>query len=183
MIVLFFSRQDLKMNYKIESEVFTGTPHIVPCPDDDGITQYYWFPHITLSQNVFLGVNSLKRGEWTVKKKQEIQSVIDESLERHHWVTRCWQEQLKEQKEHLQAALQDFCDRFTSYKPEVLVKHFIISEMLANIEMNPFVQQDWNSFQLHLIGALKYKPLSNNLMNNTSATPAHASSSDETRRR
>src|SRR5688572_6457475 len=118
-----FSRQELETGWKIESEVFTGTPHIVPCPDDDGITQYYWVPHITSSQNEFLGVNSLKRGEWTAKKKQEIQSVIDESLERYHWVTKCWQEQLREQKDCLQTALQKFCDQFTSYTPEMLAKH------------------------------------------------------------
>ncbi|CAB5178235.1 unnamed protein product [Rhizophagus irregularis] len=113
-------RQELEVEWKIESEVFTGTPHIVPCPDDDGQTQYYWVPHITSSQSNFLGVNILKRGEWTVKKKQEIQNVIDESLDRYHWATRCWQEQLKEQKDHLQNVIRKFCDRYTSYTPETL---------------------------------------------------------------
>src|SRR5438874_1481547 len=83
--------------------------------------------------------------------------VIDESLERYHWATRCWQERLKEQKGYLQTALQEFCDRFTSYTPEMLSKYIVISELLANIEMNPFVQRDWNNFQSHLIEALKSK--------------------------
>jgi hypothetical protein len=122
-----------------------------------------------------LGVNILKRGEWTAKKKQEIQSVIDESLERYHWVTKCWQEQLREQKDYLQNALQKFCDQFTSYTPEMLAKHKVISEMLTNIEMNPFVQQDWYNFQSNLIEALKSKPLSSNLMNNTSTLSTQSS--------
>ncbi|RIA99555.1 hypothetical protein C1645_277978 [Glomus cerebriforme] len=160
------------MEWKIESEVFTGTPHIVPCPDDDGITQYYWVPHITSSQSDFLSVNILKRGEWTVKKKQEIQSVIDESLERYHWVTKCWQEQLRDQKDHLNTALRMFCCRFTSYTPENLVKNMVVLKMMDNIEMNPFVQQDWNNFQSDLIEALKSKPSSNNFNIPSTSTQA-----------
>lgn len=155
------------MEWKIESEVFTGTPHIVPCPDDDGQTQYYWVPHITSSQSNFLGVNILKRGEWTVKKKQEIQNVIDESLDRYHWATRCWQEQLKEQKDHLQNVIRKFCDRYTSYTPETLSKYTIVSEMLSKIEINPFVHKNWSIFQLNLIEALNSRPLPSNLMNDT----------------
>ncbi|GES99596.1 hypothetical protein GLOIN_2v1541855 [Rhizophagus clarus] len=164
-------RQELEVEWKIESEVFTGTPHIVPCPDDDGQTQYYWVPHITSSQSNFLGVNILKRGEWTAKKKQEIQSVIDESLDRYHWATRCWQEQLKEQKDHLQNALRKFCDRYTSYTPEILSKHTVVSDMVSIIEINPFIQQNWDDFQSCLIEALKSKPLPSNLMNNTFNNP------------
>ncbi|CAB4483080.1 hypothetical protein RhiirA1_409392 [Rhizophagus irregularis] len=160
-------RQELEVEWKIESEVFTGTPHIVPCPDDDGQTQYYWVPHITSSQSNFLGVNILKRGEWTVKKKQEIQNVIDESLDRYHWATRCWQEQLKEQKDHLQNVIRKFCDRYTSYTPETLSKYTIVSEMLSKIEINPFVQKNWSIFQLNLIEALNSRPLPSNLMNDT----------------
>ncbi|CAG8615175.1 8771_t:CDS:2, partial [Acaulospora morrowiae] len=128
------THQELVTECQIDQRVINTIPHLIPCPDDNGRTHYYWFPCVLAAQSE-LGKNSEMAKDY---KKPELKRLTDENIKRYRWITQCWSEQVEEQKSIVKEfirnmGLNDFKDP-------------IIEQMFEDVNANPFIKPDFDAY-------------------------------------
>ncbi|KAF0370525.1 f-box domain contaning protein [Gigaspora margarita] len=127
------SALQLEYEHQIDKNIIDGTPPLVPCPDDGGKTQYYWLPHAISAQK-----------ELQAKSESDSEELNKENIERHLLVTRYWNEQVTHQQNKVQTIVREFYEKKALNTSDM--SNPVIKNLMSKITINPFVEQDFDSF-------------------------------------
>ncbi|RIB28276.1 hypothetical protein C2G38_2137422 [Gigaspora rosea] len=127
------SALQLEYEHQIDKSIIDGIPPLVPCPDDGGKTQYYWLPHAISAQK-----------ELQTKSESDSEELNKENIERHLLVTRYWNEQVTHQQNKVQTIVREFYEKKALNTSDM--SNPVIKNLMSKITINPFVEQDFDSF-------------------------------------
>ncbi|CAG8451213.1 5814_t:CDS:2 [Acaulospora colombiana] len=131
------THQELEEEFFIDRRVLNILSHLIPCPDDNGRSHYYyWLPQALAAQSEFDKNSGIAR-----EKKPELQRLTDDSIKRYRWITQCWTEQLIEQKSIVKRTIQNMGLSDPSFPNDP-----IIEQIFEDINVNPFVKLDFKAY-------------------------------------
>ncbi|CAG8494524.1 3696_t:CDS:2, partial [Scutellospora calospora] len=137
---------ELEQVHKIDMSIINNIPPLVPCPDDRGRTQYYWLQHVISAQ---------KRLQTNSDEPDLELGSNEDNIELHLAVTRRWNEKVILQQNKVQAIVKELYEKKTLNTSEMFMNNPVIKNLMSKILINPFIEQDFQSFIEELKSVVK----------------------------